>query len=193
MGKRTHRHIDQITRNGKALFCVNRKVGKTTKHLGHAPTLDEAVAILQRSYPEEGFTKAGLAVAARCPVRMPHRKYAKVYYEPSRKGGNKWLQHENYGGRTYWETEQDCAEAVAAFLEVPLCELLLPKACASQHPLGAQQAIFTALYGIAEGVLPGDAVDMQKRAASREVHVQFQKNPGIIATFIVTKRAARGI
>ena len=49
MGKRTHQHIDQRTTDGKDVFFVNRKVGKTTKHLGHAPTLDEAVAILQRA------------------------------------------------------------------------------------------------------------------------------------------------
>ena len=79
MSKRTHKHIDQSTRNGKPVFYVNRKVGKKTKHLGQAASLDGAVEILQRAYPEEAFGKANLAISARPCVRVPLRKYAKVY------------------------------------------------------------------------------------------------------------------
>ena len=125
---------------------MNRKVGKKTKHLGHASSLDGAVKILQKAYPEEAFTKANLAISARPCVRVPLRKYAKVYYEAKRAGRCKWLQHESYGGRAYWETEDECAEVVVAYLGVPVCVLLLPKASLVRHPCRLQQSIFAALY-----------------------------------------------
>ena len=190
MGKRTHQHIDERCVDGEVKFVVNRKVGGHSASLGSFDSLAQAVKCLHNKYPDEGITEENLRVKRRKAepvITVPQRNWAKVYYEPKRVGAAKWLQHERYGGRNYFLTEKECAEAVAAYLQCPMSDLALKNKQMVRHPLGLQHKIFEELMDIMAEKLPGDAADMKARAADPSVHQVFVESPGIIASFIVSK------
>ena len=191
MVARTYRHIDITIRNGSKLYVVNRrKANLESSHHGSYKKLTQAINRLQQLFPEEHLTKASLRITKKVKkftIALPKRKYAKVYYQGSRKGLSKWLQHEAYGGRKYHKTEQAAAEAVAEFLGCGVEELLLKKSSYPIHTVDVTQEIFGLCYTICGGCMPGDALDMKSRAESGKAHGTFQKQPGIIASFIITK------
>ena len=191
MGKRTHQHIDERLVGGEMKYVVNRKVDGQTASLGSFHSLAQAVKCLHTQYPDEGITERSLRVKQRKvepQITVPKRTWAKVYYEPKRVGAAKWLQHEKYGGRKYFLTEEQCAEAVSAYLQCPMSDLLLKNKQMVRHPLGVQQQIFQELMWIMAERMPGDAADMKARASDPSVHQVFVASPGIIASFIVGKQ-----